>query len=281
MSIYDTPLRYPGGKSRIAYHIASIISKNDFIQYCEPMVGGGSVFLAVVKLLGKYKQYWINDINQSLVAFWLALRDYNDELIAAIQDLVQKSLADPRETFYDLRKANCDNIIQEAARFYFLNKASFSGVTLSGGFSISSYRDKLLKSDLSRLRKYKYLLENVKITSLDFQDVISNLPDKSIIFLDPPYFSNKKSKLYGEEGALHVNFDHDRLKLVLDNTKNKWLMTYDDVSEIRMKYSTYNIVSFNVQYYMNGGVKCKNEILISNFLIDFEKDSKLIINNLV
>lgn len=281
MSIYDTPLRYPGGKSRIAYHIASIISKNDFIQYCEPMVGGGSVFLAVMKLLGKDKQYWINDINQSLFAFWLALRDYNDELITTIQDLIQKSLADPRETFYYLRNASCDNIVQEAARFYFLNKASFSGTTLSGGFSISSYRDKLLKSDLSKLRKYRYMLESVKITNLDFQEVISNLPDKSIIFLDPPYFSNKKSKLYGKEGVLHVNFDHDRLKLVLDNTKNKWLMTYDDVSEIRIKYSAYNIVSFNIQYYMNGGVKNKNEILISNFMIDFEKDSKRFINNLV
>ena len=42
-----SPLRFPGGKSRALKQILPIIP--EFKEYREPMVGGGSVFFALIK----------------------------------------------------------------------------------------------------------------------------------------------------------------------------------------------------------------------------------------
>ena len=41
-----SPLRYPGGKSRIASKLVNLMPKN-ICEYREPMVGGGSVFIYI------------------------------------------------------------------------------------------------------------------------------------------------------------------------------------------------------------------------------------------
>ena len=46
MAKLKTPLRYPGGKSRV---VDAILERfpDHFLEFREPFVGGGSVFLAV------------------------------------------------------------------------------------------------------------------------------------------------------------------------------------------------------------------------------------------
>ena len=39
-------------------------------------------------------------------------------------------------------------------------------------------------------------LQNVVLTSLDFEEVIDNAPDGSLLFVDPPYFNADQDKFY-------------------------------------------------------------------------------------
>ncbi len=89
------------------------------------------------------------------------------------------------------------------------------------------------------------------------------------MFLDPPYFSTTKSKLYGKKGDLHINFDHARFAKVMKNVKHKWLITYDDCPEVRDLFSFAHIKTFELQYGMNN-YKQKTagkgkEIIITNY----------------
>jgi DNA adenine methylase len=76
-------LRYPGGKSKVAQKIISLIPPN-IKEFREPMVGGGSVSLVLKQTLSHVK-VWINDLNYDLVCFWKTLRDYPEELIKELK----------------------------------------------------------------------------------------------------------------------------------------------------------------------------------------------------
>jgi DNA adenine methylase len=71
------------------------------------------------------------------------------------------------------------------------------------------------------------------------------------MFLDPPYFSATKSKLYGKKGDLHVGFNHAEFALEMQRCPHRWLITYDDCLEIRTHFGFAQIEDFSVQYGMN------------------------------
>jgi DNA adenine methylase len=88
--------------------------------------------------------------------------------------------------------------------------------------------------------------------------------------LDPPYFSAKKSALYGKNGNLHKSFDHERFANVMKSCRHKWLITYDNSDYIKNLFSFANVFSWNLTYGMrnvNGrGKQIEEEIFISNYL---------------
>ena len=76
--------------------------------------------------------------------------------------------------------------------------------------------------------------------------------------MDPPYFSNKSSKLYGESGDLHTNFDHIRLFKYI-STKRNWVMTYDNCKFIKDLYKDFKQIEVSWAY---GMTHSKQELLI-------------------
>ena len=80
-------LRYPGGKSKVAHKIVSLIPPN-IKEFREPMVGGGSVALAVKQIL-PHVRVWINDLSYDLVS---------EELIRELRN-IRKTYTDGRKLF--------------------------------------------------------------------------------------------------------------------------------------------------------------------------------------
>src|SRR3954466_14741838 len=68
---YPSPLRYPGGKGKVANFLKLLILHNDLtgIDYVEPYAGGASVALTLL-----FEDYvsnaHINDLNQGVYHFW-------------------------------------------------------------------------------------------------------------------------------------------------------------------------------------------------------------------
>ncbi|MDR3243334.1 MAG: DNA adenine methylase [Elusimicrobiota bacterium] len=262
-----SPLRYPGGKSRAVNLISSLIP--DFKEYREPFIGGGSLFV-YLKQIYPDKQFWINDLYPELFLFWQYNKQNMDKLIDKI--CLWKAQFDNGKELYRFLNDNMKhfNDLEKAAAFFIYNRITFSGTSLSGGFSEAAFNGRFTDSSIMRLSDMRKIVKDVKITNFDYEKLIEDCGNDVFIFLDPPYFSAKKSALYGKNGNLHKSFNHERFASAMRNCEHKWLITYDDSDYVKDLFSFANIFPWNLTYGMRNVTENSNqsgkEIFISNYL---------------
>jgi DNA adenine methylase len=246
-----SPLRYPGGKSKALALILPQVPA-DISEFREAFVGGGSVFLASKSKFSLLApKYWINDLNYDLYCFWKWVRDDIAGLSASVVQL-RKKYCVGRELYGFLKdEANIVSERDRAVRFFIMNRITFSGVMDSGGYSQQAFEKRFTDSSIARLKNVAAHLAEVKITYGDYEAVISEAGRDVFLFLDPPYWSATKSKLYGVKGDLHTAFDHQRFAHTMKTCPHRWLITYDDSPEIRRLFSFAQIVEWELQYGMN------------------------------
>ena len=262
-----TPLRYPGGKSKALGSILALIP-DDFQEYREPFVGGGSVFIYLRQQFPERK-FWINDLYAELYQFWLAAQQNMDGLLAQIR-IWREKYTDGRA----LHRFLVDNMqdfstIEQAAAFFVLNRLTFSGTAESGGYSQMAFDKRFTESSISRVEAVSSVMQTIKITNWDFQKVVEQPGENVFMYLDPPYFSATKSALYGKNGSMHKSFDHERFAAAMQETNHRWLITYDDSEYIRDLFSFATITEWNLTYGMrnvtNKGKQKATEIFIRNY----------------
>ncbi|MBD2296580.1 DNA adenine methylase [Anabaena sphaerica FACHB-251] len=264
-----SPLRYPGGKSRAIQQILTYLPES-FAEFREPFVGGGSVFIYLKQKYPNLK-ISINDLNRELFLFWHFAQSDLSKLVSEIRHIKEKC-QDGKLLFSKLVSVDVNTLsdLERAVRFFVLNRITFSGTIESGGFSLESFHTRFTTSSIDRLEKLgKILTQDIKITNLDYSQILHTDGQDVFIFLDPPYFKAEKSKLYGKRGNLHTGFDHLRFAEVLKECPHQWLVTYDDSPEIRDNFQWANIYEWELQYGMNnykqkGAAKGK-ELFISNY----------------
>lgn len=273
-----SPLRYPGGKSR-AIKVLMPFFPQDFDEFREPFFGGGSVGLYLAQNFG-LKQIFANDLNTDLYCFWQTLKTQNKALIDEIKR-TRQTHTNGRELYEKLLARRGENLsdFQRAVDFFVLNRITFSGVVDCGGYSQKAYESRFTPSSIERLKNMDSILRNFTFSNQSYERLLQNNGKRVFIFLDPPYFSASKSKLYGKKGDLHTNFDHERLCEHLKNTKHHFLLTYDDSEFIRELYKDFYKLKYTLQYGMNNFKQTKankgQELLISNY--EFIKENKLFI----
>ncbi|PJA98461.1 MAG: modification methylase [Ignavibacteriales bacterium CG_4_9_14_3_um_filter_30_11] len=264
-----SPLRYPGGKSKAIKVISKIIP--DFTEFREPFVGGGSVF---VYLKQKYpsRDFWINDIYSNLYHFWNECKENPVSLINSILKF-RSEFPDGKELHrFLLENIESFDNIKKAAAFFIFNRITFSGTTESGGFSNAAFHKRFTDSSIERVKSLSNILNNTRISNLDYEELINADGENVFLFLDPPYFSATKSALYGKNGTLHKIFDHERFAYTIKKSKHKWLITYDDSEYIRNLFSFAHIKAWDLTYGMRNVNKDSNqigkELFISNYSLD-------------
>ncbi len=264
-----SPLRYPGGKSKAINKIVQDLP-DSFSEFREPFVGGGSVFIYLKQKFPDLK-IWINDLNPEVFLFWKYTQSHLPQLVKEIHYIKEK-YTDGRLLFQNLTTVNINNLseFERAVRFFILNRITFSGTVESGGFSQQAFDNRFTYSSIERLEKLETILtEDIKITNLDYSELLQAEDNDIFIFLDPPYFTATKSRLYGLRGNLHTSFEHERFALNMRKCPHRWLITYDDSPEIRRLFSFANITEWTLQYGMNNykqerAVQGK-ELLIKNY----------------
>ena len=147
--------------------------------------------------------------------------------------------------------------IEMAAAYFAVNRSSFSGATLSGGYSQQAAVGRFNENSIKRLESFE--APNLKVGFASFEQSIQS-HKQCFLYLDPPYFLEQKSRLYGKNGDMHENFNHDLLHSLLTKRKN-WLLCYNDCEYVRHKYSNYKIVPAEWAYGMNKS-KQSNELFI-------------------
>ncbi|MDR1198075.1 MAG: DNA adenine methylase [Prevotellaceae bacterium] len=274
-----SPLRYPGGKSRAVETIAKLLP--DFDEFREPFLGGGSVFV-YVKQCFPNKKYWINDLYTELYKFWDMTQKDVDALIAKVYEWKER-FAIGKELYQFLNENhNKFNDLERAAAFFIYNRITFSGTTLSGGYSEGAFTGRFTESSIQRLNDLRSIINGSLITNYDYEKVVRKEGENVFIFLDPPYYSATKSALYGKNGNLHKNFDHARFAMAMKNCPHKWLITYDDSEYIRNLFSFANIQSWNLTYGMRNITETSDqngkELFIANFPVKITKQITLFDN---
>lgn len=258
-----SPLRYPGGKTRACKIIDTVIAQHFDLQQFDtlvsPFFGGGS-FEFYFQNKYKYKLR-VNDKFVPLYNFWNQVKINKEQLCTELRKVTQISKDDftnYRNTILDMH----DNHLQQAIQYFIINRCSFSGATLSGGFSEEASLKRFTSSSIDRIESLNF--QYIDIYNFDFEYFIHTYAtDTSILFLDPPYSLNK-SKLYGKNGDMHEHFDHQRLFDVI-RTKKNWVITYNNCEYIRDLYKDFVILDVNWSYGMNKS-KASSEIIIISIL---------------
>ena len=274
--LIKTPLRYPGGKSRMAETFVGLMP--DFDEYREPFLGGGSVYLTA-RQLKPGKKYWVNDLYYDLYCFWYEVQRDNPYLVNEIREtrdywttgegaslggkyMYEKLVA-------DIMAYDVDETQARAIAFFIINRVTFSGTSMSGGYSQESFDKRFTPSSIDRLEKIGPLMQDTKITCLDYSELLREPGENVFVFLDPPYYTATKSALYGKNGELHKGFDHERFAEEVKNCPHKWMITYDNCEYIREMYKDFNIIPFEFAYGMRNvtanAEMTGKEILITNY----------------
>lgn len=244
-----SPLRYPGGKSRAVNTIRKYIPP-ETKKIASPFLGGASVELACaadgIEVRGA-------DAFAPLVNFWKRAKESPALLSERVRNY--HPLTKPR--FYNLQKgfhALADEL-EKAAVFFVLNRASFSGTTLSGGMSPGHPR--FTPSAIDRLRDFR--ARNLSVECADWKATLEKHGD-ALLYLDPPYANGEK--LYGSRGDMHEGFDHEELAARL-RERSGWILSYNDCERVRKLYEGCDILAPEWGYGMSNG-KQSRELLIVN-----------------
>jgi DNA adenine methylase len=266
-----SPLRYPGGKSK-AIKKLSEFTDIAFKEYREPFVGGGSLFI-YLKQCFPDRQFWINDLNTDVYSFWKAAQENLSGMLKLIKKF--KKEKDGKALYQKLLAMNLGelSLIERGARFFVLNRITFSGTTESGGFSERAFQGRFTDSSIDRVAALSEILDkNVKITNLDYSELLKNEVQQQcqiLIYLDPPYYSATHSRLYGKKGNLHSGFDHQRFSEEIKACKMNWFISYDNSKFVRELFSFAKQHAWQLQYGMNNSNKDSclmgEELIVSGF----------------
>lgn len=223
----NSPFRYAGGKFYARKLIHQHIPKHSY--YIEPFAGGASIFFAKKKA----EKNWLNDIDDDLVNCFIIIRDYPEQLIERLKG---EKATKERHTYYkNIYRPKTK--LDRAVRWFYLNRTSYSGI-MNKQNCYWGYGDKYSMRPENwprNIRRTSMKLKDVKLTSLDFEEVIGKSPDGALLFIDPPYFNADQDKFYTYYFA---KADHYRLCNVLKRNNNRlyFLLTYDNSPEIRTLY---------------------------------------------
>jgi len=235
-----------------------------FSEYREPFLGGGSVFIAF-KQQNPNVLCRINDLNRDIYSFWKAMKKNPDELIDAITQ-IKKVCKNGRSLYAKLARAKTRGVFGRALRFYILNRITFSGTVDSGGYSSEAFEKRFTLSKIEALRPFASLLKNVKITNESYESLLSKKGKNVFIFLDPPYWKTRNSRLYGKNGNLSKIFKHKEFAENVRKCKHKWLITSDDSSLMRELFTPFAKVvkPWEMRYGMNHKQIKGKELFITN-----------------
>lgn len=266
-----SPLRYPGGKSKLYPYIQPIIARNlpktTKRTYVEPFAGGAGLAL---KLLykGDVDELILNDFDQNIYLFWQTCLENADDLCKRIMvcDLTIEEW-DRQHDIY-LHPNQYSNLDVAFSTFY-LNRCNISGIIRGGpiggrkqsgtyGLDARFNRSDLVKK-IQRVRDNSHRIHFYNYDAIDFFFQI--LPNHSIestfLNIDPPYV-NKGPVLYKNS---FTEEDHRTLSNYIMQLQHKWVVTYDDCPLIRDLYSNYykTIITLN---YSAGHAKKGSELMI-------------------
>lgn len=265
---FYSPLRYPGGKGRLAGFMKSVFKENRLCDgtYVEPYAGGAAVALSLL-----FEEYAgsivINDVDPLIHAFWHTVLDDTEWLLKKIADTpVEMEMWE-----------HCRRIHKNYSEFdvrdigfatFFMNRTNRSGIIKAGVIGGKAQKGnygldaRYNKDDLSkRIKQIALYRSRITLLNLDAVELIVApllaANDRTFIYLDPPYY-HKGSLLYSN---FYTHDDHADIAHHVRGLDIPWVLTYDSVPPIHALYEGENRLDFTLTYSANESRKKGSEVL--------------------
>ncbi len=286
----QSPLRYPGGKRKLAKAIHQLISLDgrEVETLVEPFAGGASV--AISFLENTEAGVILSDLDPLVSAFWSVVFSKRAvELAERVAD-TSPSLS----LWQDLRNSSPRSDVERAYKCIVLNRTSFSGILhhragpiggldQKGQYKIDCrFNADRLSDRITTLSKFSDRV--VVLRAQDWRATLhfvrkgwstSKTRESLLWYLDPPFFE-KAERLYDYSfGAA----DHNRLRGQIDKLPGRFILSYDDVAASRQRYLKHpGFLRINLSY--NARIDrterlFAGEILVSDMIARLRKRSVL------
>jgi DNA adenine methylase len=251
---FPSPLRYPGGKLKVANYVKLLFTLNNLLDgdYAEPYAGGCSVALSL--LFGQYaSRIFINDIDPDVFAFWHSVLNETDALVRLIADApVHMPEWKVKRHFLD-HPLDEDTLLQRGFGAFYLNRTNRSGIIRGGVIGGQDQTGKwgidarFNKPELiSRIEKIARYRDRIHLTNDDALVFLKNIKPKlqkrSLIYLDPPYFNKGEglyTNAYGQE-------EHKDVAKAVAKLRTPWIVSYDTADRILELYHKFDKIEYNL-----------------------------------
>ena len=274
MKSLKTPLRYPGGKSRACAKMAAYFPNlNEYTEFREPFLGGGSVAIYITKKYPHLK-IMVNDLYEPLVNFWSNLQMFGDDLSKELknlkiahcnQDSARCLFAEMKDVINDKTKTD----LERAVAFYVVNKCSFSGLTESSSFSAQASDSNFSMRGIEKLPEYSEIISQWNINGYSYEYCFrEQIHDGIFIYSDPPY--DIKDNLYGKKGSMHKQFNHDEFSEHCSNSSIPQMVSYNSDQLVKDRFKDWSAAEFDLTYTMRS---------VGHYMRDQKERKELILMN--
>ncbi|MGB3477973.1 MAG: DNA adenine methylase [bacterium] len=273
---FYSPLRYPGGKNKLAKFVALTCKKNNIDgHYVEPYAGGASVALYLL-VNGYVKEITINDFDRTIYAFWYSILSDTEGFCRKIKNT--EITVENWKKFKKIHKnKKAADLFDLGFATFFLNRTNHSGVldggVIGGKDQKGKYKINCRFNKESLIERIKFIASyrlNIHLYNFDALDLIKKIQRESvnrntIFYFDPPYYL-KGPSLYMNH---YKNSDHKRVSEEIKRMRNaRWIVSYDNVPEIKNLYKGMKKKEYSLLHTANE-IRIGKEILFfsDNLLI--------------
>ena len=247
-------IRWAGGKSRLLPRILPNVP-SAIGNYFEPFLGGGAVFLALHPRITK--QATLADLNQHLIAAWVALRDHSEDLAPLLEWYRQR---DSKTFYYEIRATTPNGLIETAGRFLYLNGVSWNHLwrenSRTGAMNVP-WGDRAFKGfDPLTLINISTVLAKAEVICVDFREVLPRAQAGDFVYLDPPYLpvysrpddekepTSKFNKYTARTFELPDLIELAKMCQDLTERGVNWIMSNRDTEAVRDLFAGNEIIAF-------------------------------------
>jgi DNA adenine methylase len=255
--IHFTPLRYPGGKAKLAAYVKSLMKENQLLdgEYVEPYAGGAAIALEL--LFHEYvSRIHINDVSRPVYAFWKTVLSHTEELCRLVAE-TPLTVAHWDKHKQIMGNPDGRSHVEIGFATFFLNRTNRSGI-LNGG--IIGGRDQTgpwkidarfnAKELVHRIQAIARMGDRIRLTRQDalrfLRTGVSRWPEKTLIYLDPPYYAKGRDLYYD----FYEQEDHASVANFVSSTisRQRWIVSYDNVEPIRDLYRGARHMVYDIGY---------------------------------